>query len=167
MEKLLGKNLLFLRKTKGWQQAEIPSKLDIKATTWGNYETGTSQPNLDVLMSISKFFGVSETDLLHKDLSTDAHLIEKLKGDKNHKNAHLNAHPNAHPSTKIEVFKGYKNLLETEFKQVLNEDETPLTLQQRIERFLATAAENEAKTAQKIAQLESKINDLVKRTSKK
>lgn len=151
---MLGKNLLFLRKLKGWQQSEIQAKLDIKASTWGNYETGISQPNLNVLIYISKYFGISETDLLHKDLSTDAHLIEKLKGEKNHENAHLNAHPNAHPSNKKEGFKERKYLAQTEFNQVLNDSEALYSVHQKIEDLYSKIAD----LAQKVSTIEGNID---------
>lgn len=104
MEKNLGRNLLFLRKLRKLQQAEMLDAIGIKATTWSMYESDKSQPNLDVLISISKYFEVSETDLLHEDLEHNAHLMRKKESDKNQENSHLISHPNAHVNRQKEHF---------------------------------------------------------------
>lgn len=48
----------------------------IQRTTWNNYETGTSIPNLETLCTIAKYFGVTESDLLHEDLTVIGNLTE-------------------------------------------------------------------------------------------
>jgi transcriptional regulator with XRE-family HTH domain len=71
--KYLAKNLKWLRERKGIKQTEVESYIGFKSTTWNNYEKGVSKPGLDDLIKISKYFEVTETQLLHKDVS-------KLKG---------------------------------------------------------------------------------------
>jgi len=61
-------NLKFLRNKGGFTQAEIKYHLEIEPTTWSNYERGKSVPNLELFYKISKFFQVSEHDLLNIDL---------------------------------------------------------------------------------------------------
>lgn len=63
-------NIKHLREKNGLKQAEIPIKLNINRTTWNNYEAGVSKPNVDGLITIAKYFGVTESDLLHRDLCT-------------------------------------------------------------------------------------------------
>lgn len=75
----LSKNLKVLRKSKKLSQDEICVKLGfINETTgktarskWSNYETGNSQPILNDLIKIAKFFDISETKLLHTDISNE------------------------------------------------------------------------------------------------
>lgn len=168
MKKYLGKNLLYLRINKGLKQAQMYNELGIKASTWGMYEIDKSQPNLDVLISISKYFDVSETDLLHSDLEANANLIEKNKDDKKHENANLIANQNANrieensvkllPATKIEI--GYKHSL--------NEPETTYkSLRHQVEELSIKVAKIEANMSKRIAQMEDKIKALDKDGPKK
>jgi transcriptional regulator with XRE-family HTH domain len=62
------KNIKYLREQKGLNQAEMLDFIGFKQSTWGGYETGKSYPSLSDFLKISKAFGVSETELLHKDL---------------------------------------------------------------------------------------------------
>jgi transcriptional regulator with XRE-family HTH domain len=66
---IFAKNAKFLRELYGLTQADMFAVLGVKRSTWNNYEIGLSKPFIDVLVRISKYFGVSETDLLHTDLS--------------------------------------------------------------------------------------------------
>jgi transcriptional regulator with XRE-family HTH domain len=67
--KYLAKNLKWLRERRGIKQSEIEAYIGFKSTTWNNYEKGVSKPGLDDLVKMSKYFGVTETQLLHKDVS--------------------------------------------------------------------------------------------------
>ncbi len=62
-------NLKFLREKKGLKQSEIP---DFKRSQWANYESGTSFPKFFDLISIANFFDITETELIHTDLSNVA-----------------------------------------------------------------------------------------------
>jgi transcriptional regulator with XRE-family HTH domain len=63
-----------LRKRKRLKQDQI---LDIKPSTWSNYEQGTSTPVLKDFIKICQFFGVTETQILH-----NIHLIEDIEAGK-------------------------------------------------------------------------------------
>ncbi|MBN8861417.1 MAG: helix-turn-helix transcriptional regulator [Sphingobacteriales bacterium] len=65
----LYKNLKALRKSKGWTQDEMLSVSGITRSTWSNYETGQTQPDIETIARISGIFGVSIDDLILKDLS--------------------------------------------------------------------------------------------------
>jgi transcriptional regulator with XRE-family HTH domain len=67
--KHLAKNLKFLRLQKNLKQLDLRAVIGFKPTTWNNYESGVSKPGLDDLIKISKYFGYSETDILHTDLA--------------------------------------------------------------------------------------------------
>jgi transcriptional regulator with XRE-family HTH domain len=65
----LYKNLKALRKSKGWTQDEMLPVCGITRSTWSNYETGQTQPDVETIVKISGIFGVSIDDLILKDLS--------------------------------------------------------------------------------------------------
>jgi transcriptional regulator with XRE-family HTH domain len=69
---LFSKNLKWLRKQSGLNQLELATELGFTQTRWSGYETGSSKPNFDQLMQIIKYFGISATDLLEKDLENTA-----------------------------------------------------------------------------------------------
>jgi transcriptional regulator with XRE-family HTH domain len=64
-------NLKFLRKKNGKTQDALSSELNIGRTTIANYEAGISEPNLETLLTFSKYFGVSLDELLSINI-TDA-----------------------------------------------------------------------------------------------
>lgn len=64
-----GKNLKYLRKQKGLNQTEMPNSIGFKASTWSGYELEKSFPKFEDFLKICEYFDISETDLLHKDLS--------------------------------------------------------------------------------------------------
>lgn len=70
--KYFSKNIRFLRQQAGLSQADIERKLEIKRSTWNNYESGLSKPYVEALIVIAKFFDVTEGDLLHLNLSKNS-----------------------------------------------------------------------------------------------
>ncbi len=67
-----GKNLEFLREKEGLKQTEMIDFIGIVRTTWNNYENQKSFPKLEEFVRIAQKFSISETDLLHTDLSKEA-----------------------------------------------------------------------------------------------
>ena len=61
----LAKNLRFLRKKVGKTQGGLSVELNIGRTTIANYEAGLSEPNLENLVTFSKYFGIS-LDLIRR-----------------------------------------------------------------------------------------------------
>lgn len=62
-------NLKYLRAKADKSQAQVADTLELGRTQWSNYESGTSYPKFLDLMKIANHFGVSETVLIHSDLS--------------------------------------------------------------------------------------------------
>ena len=83
------KNTKLIREKAGLTQSQMADLFGIKGSTWGNYESAVSKPNLDILIQISKKFGISESDLLNKDLS-NVDLNQKKVTIKKNKNVNLN-----------------------------------------------------------------------------
>lgn len=95
MENLFGDNLKYLRKVKGFTLAEMAENAGFKSSQWNNYELGTSFPKFLDLIQISKYFEISESELIHSDLSK-THLIEKIEAKKAANKTHLISHPSTH-----------------------------------------------------------------------
>jgi transcriptional regulator with XRE-family HTH domain len=60
---------------------EMSQKTGFTTSQWNNYELGYSFPKFLDLIKISKYFGISESDLIHKDLERSD--ITSLKDEKN------------------------------------------------------------------------------------
>lgn len=65
---MLGDNIIYLRKERGWTQSDLAEKLEIARTTLGDYERGRTEPGLDMLRQFSGLFGISLDVLLNQRL---------------------------------------------------------------------------------------------------
>ena len=76
----LANNIQFLRKKRGYNQEELARALYIERSTISNYENGRSTPDLEIILKMIKFFGVTSDELLFTDLSLtyDAEIGPKL-----------------------------------------------------------------------------------------
>lgn len=70
-------NIQILRKSNSFKQSDFEI-IKIKRTTWNNYESGKSEPDIDTILRISNFFGVDLETLLVEDLSRNEHLVSKI-----------------------------------------------------------------------------------------
>lgn len=61
---MINKKIKQLRAENGWTQKQLSEKLHVGKTTVSNYETGYSEPDLDMLNKMSKLFDVSIDYLL-------------------------------------------------------------------------------------------------------
>jgi transcriptional regulator with XRE-family HTH domain len=77
----IGERIRSLRKEKGLSQSELASQLDLKQSTIANYEKGLRNPNLELIVQLTKFFGISTDFLLLGSESKDIQSIVDL-GDK-------------------------------------------------------------------------------------
>ena len=68
MESFFSKNIRLIREMKGIKQDSF-EQIGIKKGTYSNYENGKTEPNLETLMSISKFLGLDLNSLICVDLS--------------------------------------------------------------------------------------------------
>lgn len=66
---LFGENLSFLRKSKSLTIKQLSLDVGFKPSQWNNYEIGVSYPKFLDLITISKYFDIDETSLIHHDLS--------------------------------------------------------------------------------------------------
>ena len=76
--------LYTLRKQKGLSQEELAYRLNVSRQTISKWEMGDSTPDMEKLMAISRFFGVSLDELVmdkSSQQSTTARIVEKWKGE--------------------------------------------------------------------------------------
>jgi transcriptional regulator with XRE-family HTH domain len=66
------KNICFLRSRKSMTINKISKEAGFSSSQWNNYELGFSFPKFLDLIKISKYFNVSETDLIHTDLELNS-----------------------------------------------------------------------------------------------
>lgn len=61
MKNTVGKNIVKLRKEQGMSQEQLAQKIHVTRQAVSNWETGRSQPDLDMLETLASAFG---TDIL-------------------------------------------------------------------------------------------------------
>lgn len=67
---MISKKIRQLRAEQGWTQKQLSEKLHVGKTTVSNYETGYSEPDLEMLNKMSKLFDVSIDYLLGNNSSS-------------------------------------------------------------------------------------------------
>jgi transcriptional regulator with XRE-family HTH domain len=67
---LIGENIKILRKRKGQSQEEVALALGLNRSTYSGYENNIAQPNLENVLQISTYYGLSIEELITKDFST-------------------------------------------------------------------------------------------------
>ena len=63
---MIGKRLRALRKEKGLKQIDIANVLDVSRTTYTQYETEKSEPDLETVKKLAEYFNCSTDYLLGK-----------------------------------------------------------------------------------------------------
>lgn len=61
---LTAKYLQYLRKSRHYTQEDLAKRLDISRQAVSKWETGTTIPDLEVLLKLSKLYGVTINDIL-------------------------------------------------------------------------------------------------------
>lgn len=67
--KLTARYLQFLRKSHNYTQDDLAKKLDISRQAVSKWETGTTLPDLEVLLKISKLYDITINDILEPKIS--------------------------------------------------------------------------------------------------
>jgi len=65
----LSKNILFLRRQKGWSQEDLADILKVKRNTISNYESNVSKPPFLTLKELTRIFNITMHELVDTDLS--------------------------------------------------------------------------------------------------
>ena len=64
----LAQNLKYLRERKGLSQREFSADLGLSRATVGNWETGERKPDIEMIIRLAEYFGVTLDDLVLRDL---------------------------------------------------------------------------------------------------
>ncbi len=67
INRVIGKNLLKLRKNKKMTQLELAEKFNYSDKTISKWEAGESLPSVEILFNLANFYGVSLNDLTKED----------------------------------------------------------------------------------------------------
>ncbi len=67
---IISKYLQLLRKKHNYTQDELAKKLDISRQAVSKLETGAAIPDLEILLKISKLYGITINDILEPNIST-------------------------------------------------------------------------------------------------
>lgn len=90
-------NARVLRSITGKNQAEMGASIGFGRSSWGNYETGVSQPSLEDTFRIAQYFGITVGQLLEVDLSKNVNLIAKKRWSKKEDFVNPNVNPSVNP----------------------------------------------------------------------
>lgn len=71
MRKMLCDKLKFYRKTLGLTQEQVAKAIGVNRSTYTYYEKGSSSPNIETLMLISKVLNVDPYDLINNNDSSE------------------------------------------------------------------------------------------------
>ncbi|MBE6934809.1 MAG: helix-turn-helix transcriptional regulator [Ruminococcaceae bacterium] len=61
---MLGPRIAALRRARGWSQSELAQNLQVSPSAIGMYEQGRREPSTELLVAMSRLFGVSVDYLL-------------------------------------------------------------------------------------------------------
>ena len=67
---MIGDNLKLIRESEKLNKRQMAQLLDLPYTTYNNYETGTRDPNSDILIKLSETFDVSVDFLLGRETNS-------------------------------------------------------------------------------------------------
>ena len=67
---IISKYLQLLRKKHNYTQDELAKRLDISRQAVSKWETGSAIPDLEVLLKISKLYGITINDILEPNIPT-------------------------------------------------------------------------------------------------
>jgi transcriptional regulator with XRE-family HTH domain len=96
-------NLFFLRERKGLSQAKAATGLDLKRSTYANYESGATEPDFATIFKISTFFDVNTDSLLFNDISK-GNLTDNLQDNEKQEKGNLKGNPIGNLNDKKEHF---------------------------------------------------------------
>lgn len=74
MQNLFGSNLKFLRLQRKLSQNRLAQKIGVNSTTIKRWEENTMSPNIESVDTIAKYFNISVSDLICRDLRLNSNI---------------------------------------------------------------------------------------------
>jgi transcriptional regulator with XRE-family HTH domain len=130
-------NIQILRKSNGLKQSDFEN-INIKRTTWNNYESAKSEPDIDTILRIANFFEIDLETLLVKDLSKNQHLISKidtLKKPASNAEDELRAIMAMEEKTLYENAKNMQQVIDTQKQLIVSLNTNVVLLKERIKEL--------------------------------
>lgn len=66
---IFNRNLVFLRKTLGYSQQRLSNVLELNRSSLSSWEECRANPNIEVMVKIARFFGVTLDELCTENLN--------------------------------------------------------------------------------------------------
>lgn len=66
--KIIARYLQFLRKSCNYTQDDLAARLDISRQAVSKWETGTTIPDIEILLKLSKLYGITINDILDPEI---------------------------------------------------------------------------------------------------
>ncbi|MEM6398302.1 MAG: helix-turn-helix transcriptional regulator [Bacteroidota bacterium] len=79
LSNFIASNIKVLRKRVGWSQQELAERVGLNRGNIASYETGTAEPKICKLLTISKLLGVTSRDITRADLSDPTRLEQAME----------------------------------------------------------------------------------------
>ena len=76
----LGTNLSYFRKLAGFTQQNVADALNLNRTTYTKYETGASEPSIEILKKIADFLSIDVASRLEDESKTSV-VLSDVAGD--------------------------------------------------------------------------------------
>lgn len=80
-------NLIKLRKGKGWSQEDLADKLNISRQAVSKWEVGSSKPDIDNIIKLSKLFNITIDELVNNQITETEAISIKVKKETKAKKA--------------------------------------------------------------------------------
>lgn len=77
-EKVIAENLVKLRQSHNWTQEDLSDKLHISRQAISKWETGSSMPNLETLLELSKLYSITINEILEPPLCEQITCFEDI-----------------------------------------------------------------------------------------
>lgn len=116
-------NALLLRELTGLSIAKMGAQFGLQRSAWGGYEKKGekgSKPNFDTLLSITKYFGITLSELVEIDIRADVQLIQKIKNHLRGEKVQVKVQPS------VQLKGVYKNIEDLQTRNLVAEDSPAL-----------------------------------------
>ena len=87
----LNHNIKFLRKEKGFTQADLAERIGVKRSLIGAYEEHRAEPKIETIQKIAYLFSITLDELINQDLSKGERSQQVDTEGNGFRQAHVNA----------------------------------------------------------------------------
>lgn len=118
-KKIFSNNLKIFMEQKNKSRKEICDDLDIKYTTFVDWEKGNTYPRIDKIELLAKYFGIQKSDLIEEKNDTNKNSLELTTRDERDIKKHLDKALENLENDEALMFDGEPVEMDTETKELL------------------------------------------------